>query len=180
MTQSIIIFVIIMIVQAIATAAAKKAQAQKAAQQQLKEAKGRVPMSHSGEVEVRQARATPPATPQRVVPPIAPARLAVEPVPVSVPVADQRVSRPLLQAVPLHVASGESTAVDLARTVAAIHEGILRKPSVPPLPRVAVSRSVALDASSTSPKTSAIPRNRQGWRRAMVASEVLAPPLALR
>ncbi len=177
MTSSIIIFVIVLLVQGIAAAIAKKHEREKAA----KEAQARsVAPSATARVRAEPDRQT--ASPRadagrQIASPIVPPSVAVVH---EVPALEVR-QRPVLIQAPIHMpdfhsAEGEATASDLARTVRAIQKGMLRSeaPSRKPLARkpAQVTAGVAVRLSRF--------RTAANLKAAIIASEVLGKPVSLR
>ena len=214
MTQSIIIFVIIAIVQVIAAGIAKKKEAEKKAelQNQMLGRKSNAPATSSVVRPVVRANVQPPA-PKRDLFAAAQAK-AQRKSDASIPrgtakpstaggesftsvvgsrkelekVADlgpnsKRVvfsdasrvhSNPLHMT--LHTSDGEATSAQLARTVSAIHEGMLRKNDL----QGKVVKKVQPAAVLGAPQFSAMLRNPSKLRQAIVLSEILSAPVSLR
>ena len=214
MTQSIIIFVIIAIVQVIAAGIAKKKEAEKKAelQNQMLGRKSNAPATSSVVRPVIRANVQP-STPKRDLFAAAQAK-AQRKSDASIPrgtakpstaggesftsvvgsrkelekVADlgpnsKRVvfsdasrvhSNPLHMT--LHTSDGEATSAQLARTVSAIHEGMLRKNDV----QGKVVKKVQPAAVLGAPQFSAMLRNPSKLRQAIVLSEILSAPVSLR
>jgi len=76
----------------------------------------------------------------------------------------------------LHTSDGEATSAQLAMTVSAIHEGMLRKNDV----QVKVVKKVQPAAVLGAPQFSAMLRNPSKLRQAIVLSEILSAPVSLR
>ena len=76
----------------------------------------------------------------------------------------------------LHTSDGEATSAQLARTVSAIHEGMLRKNDVQGKVVKKVQPATVLGA----PQFSAMLRNPSKLRQAIVLSEILSAPVSLR
>ena len=76
----------------------------------------------------------------------------------------------------LHTSDGEATSAQLARTVSAIHEGMLRKNDV----QGKVVKKVQPAAVLGAPQFSAMLRNPSKLRQAIVLSEILSAPVSLR
>lgn len=76
----------------------------------------------------------------------------------------------------LHTSDGEATSAQLARTVSAIHEGMLRKNDV----QGKVVKKVQPTAVLGAPQFSAMLRNPSKLRQAIVLSEILSAPVSLR
>ena len=214
MTQSIIIFVIIAIVQVIAAGIAKKKEAEKKAelQNQMLGRKSNAPATSSVVRPVVRANVQPP-TPKRDLFAAAQAK-AQRKSDASIPrgtakpstaggesftsvvgsrkelekVADlgpnsKRVvfsdasrvhSNPLHMT--LHTSDGEATSAQLAKTVSAIHEGMLRKNDL----QGKVVKKVQPAAVLGAPQFSAMLRNPSKLRQAIVLSEILSAPVSLR
>ncbi|MCX5664746.1 MAG: hypothetical protein NTY97_08625 [Planctomycetota bacterium] len=214
MTQSIIIFVIIAVVQVIAAGIAKKKEAEKKAEleNQMLGRKSNAPATSSVVRPVVRANVQPP-TPKRDLFAAAQAK-AQRKSDASIPrgtakpstaggesftsvvgsrkelekVADlgpnsKRVvfsdasrvhSNPLHMT--LHTSDGEATSAQLARTVSAIHEGMLRKNDV----QGKVVKKVQPAAVLGAPQFSAMLRNPSKLRQAIVLSEILSAPVSLR
>ncbi len=214
MTQSIIIFVIIAIVQVIAAGIAKKKEAEKKAelQNQMLGRKSNAPATSSVARPAVRANVQP-STPKRDLFAAAQER-AQRKSDASIPrgtakpstaggesftsvvgsrkelekVADlgpnskravfsdaSRVhSNPLHMT--LHTSDGEATSAQLARTVSAIHEGMLRKNDV----QGKVVKKVQPAAVLGAPQFSAMLRNPSKLRQAIVLSEILSAPVSLR
>ena len=214
MTQSIIIFVIIAIVQVIAAGIAKKKEAEKKAelQNQMLGRKSNAPATSSVVRPVVRANVQPPA-PKRDLFAAAQAK-AQRKSDASIPrgtakpstaggesftsvvgsrkelekVADlgpnsKRVvfsdasrvhSNPLHMT--LHTSDGEATSAQLAKTVSAIHEGMLRKNDL----QGKVVKKVQPAAVLGAPQFSAMLRNPSKLRQAIVLSEILSAPVSLR
>ena len=214
MTQSIIIFVIIAIVQVIAAGIAKKKEAEKKAelQNQMLGRKSNAPATSSVARPAVRANVQPP-TPKRDLFAAAQAK-AQRKSDASIPrgtakpstaggesftsvvgsrkelekVADlgpnsKRVvfsdasrvhSNPLHMT--LHTSDGEATSAQLAKTVSAIHEGMLRKNDL----QGKVVKKVQPAAVLGAPQFSAMLRNPSKLRQAIVLSEILSAPVSLR
>ena len=214
MTQSIIIFVIIAIVQVIAAGIAKKKEAEKKAelQNQMLGRKSNAPATSSVARPVVRANVQPP-TPKRDLFAAAQEK-AQRKSDASIPrgtskpstaggesftsvvgsrkelekVADlgpnsKRVvfsdasrvhSNPLHMT--LHTSDGEATSAQLAKTVSAIHEGMLRKNDL----QGKVVKKVQPAAVLGAPQFSAMLRNPSKLRQAIVLSEILSAPVSLR
>ena len=214
MTQSIIIFVIIAIVQVIAAGIAKKKEAEKKAelQNQMLGRKSNAPATSSVARPAVRANVQP-STPKRDLFAAAQEK-AQRRSDASIPrgtakpstaggesftsvvgsrkelekVADlgpnsKRVvfsdasrvhSNPLHMT--LHTSDGEATSAQLAKTVSAIHEGILRKNDV----QGKVVKKVQPAAVLGAPQFSAMLRNPSKLRQAIVLSEILSAPVSLR
>lgn len=214
MTQSIIIFVIIAIVQVIAAGIAKKKEAEKKAelQNQMLGRKSNAPATSSVARPAVRANVQP-STPKRDLFAAAQEK-AQRKSDASIPrgtakpstaggesftsvvgsrkelekVADlgpnsKRVvfsdasrvhSNPLHMT--LHTSDGEATSAQLARTVSAIHEGMLRKNDV----QGKVVKKVQPAAVLGAPQFSAMLRNPSKLRQAIVLSEILSAPVSLR
>lgn len=86
-----------------------------------------------------------------------------------------------IKTTPLHASEGESTFEQLARTVAAIHGGVLSaRVGETPLPTpapVVVARSRAAPPKTA---TAAAHRTRFQARKAMIAFEIFSPPVSMR
>ena len=76
----------------------------------------------------------------------------------------------------LHTSDGEATSAQLAMTVSAIHEGMLRKNDV----QVKVVKKVQPGAVLGAPQFSSMLRNPSKLRQAIVLSEILSAPVSLR
>ena len=76
----------------------------------------------------------------------------------------------------LHTSDGEATSAQLARTVSAIHEGMLRKNDL----QGKVVKKVQPAAVLGAPQFSAMLRNPSKLRQAIVLSEILSAPVSLR
>ena len=76
----------------------------------------------------------------------------------------------------LHTSDGEATSAELAKTVSAIHEGMLRKNDV----QGKVVKKVQLAAVLVAPQFAAMLRNPSKLRQAIVLSEILSAPVSLR
>ena len=214
MTQSIIIFVIIAIVQVIAAGIAKKKEAEKKAQleNQMLGRKSNAPATSSVARPAVRANVQP-STPKRDLFAAAQEK-AQRRSDASIPrgtakpstaggesftsvvgsrkelekVADlgpnsKRVvfsdasrvhSNPLHMT--LHTSDGEATSAQLARTVSAIHEGMLRKNDL----QGKVVKKVQPAAVLGAPQFSAMLRNPSKLRQAIVLSEILSAPVSLR
>ena len=214
MTQSIIIFVIIAIVQVIAAGIAKKKEAEKKAelQNQMLGRKSNAPATSSVARPAVRANVQP-STPKRDLFAAAQEK-AQRKSDASIPrgtakpstaggesftsvvgsrkelekVADlgpnsKRVvfsdasrvhSNPLHMT--LHTSDGEATSAQLARTVSAIHEGMLRKNDL----QGKVVKKVQPAAVLGAPQFSAMLRNPSKLRQAIVLSEILSAPVSLR
>ena len=214
MTQSIIIFVIIAIVQVIAAGIAKKKEAEKKAelQNQMLGRKSNAPATSSVARPAVRANVQP-STPKRDLFAAAQEK-AQRKSDASIPrgtakpstaggesftsvvgsrkelekVADlgpnsKRVvfsdasrvhSNPLHMT--LHTSDGEATSAQLAKTVSAIHEGMLRKNDV----QGKVVKKVQPAAVLGAPQFSAMLRNPSKLRQAIVLSEILSAPVSLR
>ena len=214
MTQSIIIFVIIAIVQVIAAGIAKKKEAEKKAelQNQMLGRKSNAPATSSVARPAVRANVQP-STPKRDLFAAAQEK-AQRRSDASIPrgtakpstaggesftsvvgsrkelekVADlgpnsKRVvfsdasrvhSNPLHMT--LHTSDGEATSAQLAKTVSAIHEGMLRKNDV----QGKVVKKVQPAAVLGAPQFSAMLRNPSKLRQAIVLSEILSAPVSLR
>jgi metal-dependent amidase/aminoacylase/carboxypeptidase family protein len=214
MTQSIIIFVIIAIVQVIAAGIAKKKEAEKKAelQNQMLGRKSNAPATSSVARPAVRANVQP-STPKRDLFAAAQEK-AQRRSDASIPrgtakpstaggesftsvvgsrkelekVADlgpnsKRVvfsdasrvhSNPLHMT--LHTSDGEATSAQLAKTVSAIHEGMLRKNDL----QGKVVKKVQPAAVLGAPQFSAMLRNPSKLRQAIVLSEILSAPVSLR
>ena len=214
MTQSIIIFVIIAIVQVIAAGIAKKKEAEKKAelQNQMLGRKSNAPATSSVARPAVRANVQP-STPKRDLFAAAQEK-AQRKSDASIPrgtakpstaggesftsvvgsrkelekVADlgpnsKRVvfsdasrvhSNPLHMT--LHTSDGEATSAQLAKTVSAIHEGMLRKNDL----QGKVVKKVQPAAVLGAPQFSAMLRNPSKLRQAIVLSEILSAPVSLR
>ena len=214
MTQSIIIFVIIAIVQVIAAGIAKKKEAEKKAelQNQMLGRKSNAPATSSVARPAVRANVQP-STPKRDLFAAAQEK-AQRKSDASIPrgtakpstaggesftsvvgsrkelekVADlgpnsKRVvfsdasrvhSNPLHMT--LHTSDGEATSEQLAKTVSAIHEGMLRKNDV----QGKIVKKVQPAAVLGAPQFSAMLRNPSKLRQAIVLSEILSAPVSLR
>ena len=214
MTQSIIIFVIIAVVQVIAAGIAKKKEAEKKAQleNQMLGRKSNAPATSSVARPAVRANVQP-STPKRDLFAAAQEK-AQRRSDASIPrgtakpstaggesftsvvgsrkelekVADlgpnsKRVvfsdasrvhSNPLHMT--LHTSDGEATSAQLAKTVSAIHEGMLRKNDL----QGKVVKKVQPAAVLGAPQFSAMLRNPSKLRQAIVLSEILSAPVSLR
>ena len=76
----------------------------------------------------------------------------------------------------LHTSDGEATSAQLAKTVSAIHEGMLRKNDL----QGKVVKKVQPAAVLGAPQFSAMLRNPSKLRQAIVLSEILSAPVSLR
>ena len=76
----------------------------------------------------------------------------------------------------LHTSDGEATSAQLAMTVSAIHEGMLRKNDL----QGKVVKKVQPAAVLGAPQFSAMLRNPSKLRQAIVLSEILSAPVSLR
>ena len=229
MTQSIIIFVIIAVVQVIAAGIAKKKEAEKKAEleNQMLGRKSNAPATSSIVRPVVRANVQPP-TPKRDLFAAAQAnaqrksdasisrgtskprtadgesftsvvgsrneiekvadlgantkrgRFSVAPPTLSNPHAANplRMNPPKANSLhmPLHTSDGEATSAQLARTVSAIHEGMLRKNDL----QGKVVKKVQPAAVLGAPQFSAMLRNPSKLRQAIVLSEILSAPVSLR
>lgn len=214
MTQSIIIFVIIAIVQVIAAGIAKKKEAEKKAelQNQMLGRKSNAPATSSVARPAVRANVQP-STPKRdlfaaaqekaqrksdaSIPrgtakpstaggesftSVVGSRKELEKVADLGPNSKRAVfsdasrvhSNPLHMT--LHTSDGEATSAQLARTVSAIHEGMLRKNDV----QGKVVKKVQPAAVLGAPQFSAMLRNPSKLRQAIVLSEILSGPVSLR
>ncbi len=214
MTQSIIIFVIIAIVQVIAAGIAKKKEAEKKAelQNQMLGRKSNAPATSSVARPAVRANVQP-STPKRdlfaaaqekaqrksdaSIPrgtakpstaggesftSVVGSRKELEKVADLGPNSKRAVfsdasrvhSNPLHMT--LHTSDGEATSAQLARTVSAIHEGMLRKNDV----QGKVVKKVQPAAVLGAPQFSAMLRNPSKLRQAIVLSEILSAPVSLR
>lgn len=214
MTQSIIIFVIIAVVQVIAAGIAKKKEAEKKAQleNQMLGLKSNAPATSSVVRPVARANVQP-STPKRdlfaaaqekaqrksdaSIPrgtakpstaggesftSVVGSRKELEKVADLGPNSKRAVfsdasrvhSNPLHMT--LHTSDGEATSAQLARTVSAIHEGMLRKNDV----QGKVVKKVQPAAILGAPQFSAMLRNPSKLRQAIVLSEILSAPVSLR
>ena len=214
MTQSIIIFVIIAIVQLIAAGIAKKKEAEKKAelQNQMLGRKSNAPATSSVARPAVRANVQP-STPKRdlfaaaqekaqrksdaSIPrgtakpstaggesftSVVGSRKELEKVADLGPNSKRAVfsdasrvhSNPLHMT--LHTSDGEATSAQLAKTVSAIHEGILRKNDV----QGKVVKKVQPAAVLGAPQFSAMLRNPSKLRQAIVLSEILSAPVSLR
>ena len=214
MTQSIIIFVIIAIVQVIAAGIAKKKEAEKKAelQNQMLGRKSNAPATSSVARPAVRANVQP-STPKRdlfaaaqekaqrksdaSIPrgtakpstaggesftSVVGSRKELEKVADLGPNSKRAVfsdasrvhSNPLHMT--LHTSDGEATSAQLAKTVSAIHEGILRKNDV----QGKVVKKVQPAAVLGAPQFSAMLRNPSKLRQAIVLSEILSAPVSLR
>lgn len=165
MWQSITIFIVIMLFRAVVSALAKKAQAQKEAQAKATS----TPAARRVPVEPVARKALPIERPAR----------AVRPVRIDPPVRAKPVVHDAapIHAVALHAAEGEATAKDLAATVRAIHDGILRKPAQ----KAKVSpRNATTDTAHAQLAARRMLGSAMSLRRAVITQELLAPPIALR
>lgn len=181
MIQSIIIFAVILILKAVLTAVAKQQETKKKEELAKRSAtKTATPIAH---VSLRQ----PP-----VIQPWVDARAArAKAVALDSSSADDLKSdarrrahlhgRPPIKAAPLHESEGESTFEQLARTVAAIHGGVLSVGvGETPLP-IAAPAVVARPHAVPSKKVpTAVRRSRFQARKAMIAFEIFSPPLSMR
>ena len=214
MTQSIIIFVIIAIVQVIAAGIAKKKEAEKKAelQNQMLGRKSNAPATSSVARPAVRANVQP-STPKRdlfaaaqekaqrrsdaSIPrgtakpstaggesftSVVGSRKELEKVADLGPNSKRAVfsdasrvhSNPLHMT--LHTSDGEATSAQLAKTVSAIHEGMLRKNDV----QGKVVKKVQPAAVLGAPQFSAMLRNPSKLRQAIVLSEILSAPVSLR
>lgn len=214
MTQSIIIFVIIAIVQVIAAGIAKKKEAEKKAelQNQMLGRKSNAPATSSVARPAVRANVQP-STPKRdlfaaaqekaqrrsdaSIPrgtakpstaggesftSVVGSRKELEKVADLGPNSKRAVfsdasrvhSNPLHMT--LHTSDGEATSAQLARTVSAIHEGMLRKNDL----QGKVVKKVQPAAVLGAPQFSAMLRNPSKLRQAIVLSEILSAPVSLR
>ena len=214
MTQSIIIFVIIAIVQVIAAGIAKKKEAEKKAelQNQMLGRKSNAPATSSVVRPVVRANVQP-STPKRdlfaaaqekaqrrsdaSIPrgtakpstaggesftSVVGSRKELEKVADLGPNSKRAVfsdasrvhSNPLHMT--LHTSDGEATSAQLAKTVSAIHEGMLRKNDL----QGKVVKKVQPAAVLGAPQFSAMLRNPSKLRQAIVLSEILSAPVSLR
>ncbi len=224
MTQSIIIFVIIIVVQAIAAGIAKKKEAEKKAElenQRLgRKSNAPAPMSVDRPIVRADAR---PSTPKRDLFADAQAKaqrksgertlgktergtekqstaggesftsavgsrkeienvvdLAANTKRGSFSVAPPTLSNPHstnpLHMIPLQTSEGESTSAQLAKTVSAIRDGMLRRDGVQVKPLKKNLPATTLGA----PQCSAMLRNPSKLRQAIVLSEILGAPVSLR
>lgn len=76
----------------------------------------------------------------------------------------------------LHTSDGEATSAELAKTVSAIREGMLRKNDV----QGKVVKKVQPTAVLSAPQFSSMLRNPSKLRQAIVLSEILSAPVSLR
>ena len=76
----------------------------------------------------------------------------------------------------LHTSDGEATSAELAKTVSAIREGMLRKNDV----QGKVVKKIQPAAVLGAPQFSAMLRNPSKLRQAIVLSEILSAPVSLR
>lgn len=175
MTQSIIIFVIVLIVQAIASGIAKKKEAEKAAtfeSQRLRPSDPAIPLT---------PRTSPTRKPRTAPTPVLPAVATSRRTAVSIMQPPRAQRKDFLhQAAPLKVAErqdsdGESTFEDLAKSVAQIRAGVLRRPSVAPTSRQPAPRPVPHSVPRGAQKRVAF-----NLRQAMIAHEIFSSPLAVR
>ena len=214
MTQSIIIFVIIAIVQVIAAGIAKKKEAEKKAelQNQMLGRKSNAPATSSVARPAVRANVQP-STPKRdlfaaaqekaqrrsdaSIPrgtakpstaggesftSVVGSRKELEKVADLGPNSKRAVfsdasrvhSNPLHMT--LHTSDGEATSAQLAKTVSAIHEGMLRKNDL----QGKVVKKVQPAAVLGAPQFSAMLRNPSKLRQAIVLSEILSAPVSLR
>ena len=214
MTQSIIIFVIIAIVQVIAAGIAKKKEAEKKAelQNQMLGRKSNAPATSSVARPAVRANVQP-STPKRdlfaaaqekaqrrsdaSIPrgtakpstaggesftSVVGSRKELEKVADLGPNSNRVVfsdasrvhSNPLHMT--LHTSDGEATSAQLAKTVSAIHEGMLRKNDL----QGKVVKKVQPAAVLGAPQFSAMLRNPSKLRQAIVLSEILSAPVSLR
>jgi len=214
MTQSIIIFVIIAVVQVIAAGIAKKKEAEKKAalQNQMLGRKSNAPATSSvvrpfaranvqsptpkpdlfAAAQEKAQRKSDASIPRGTAKPstaggesftsVVGSRKELEKVadlgPNSKRVVFSDVSRvhsnPLHMT--LHTSDGEATSAQLARTVSAIHEGMLRKNDV----QGKVVKKVQPAAVLVAPQFAAMLRNPSKLRQAIVLSEILSAPVSLR
>ena len=214
MTQSIIIFVIIAIVQVIAAGIAKKKEAEKKAelQNQMLGRKSNAPATSSVARPAVRANVQPSTTkrdlfaaaqekaqrksdasiPRGTAKPstaggesftsVVGSRKELEKVADLGPNSKRAVfsdasrvhSNPLHMT--LHTSDGEATSAQLAKTVSAIHEGMLRKNDL----QGKVVKKVQPAAVLGAPQFSAMLRNPSKLRQAIVLSEILSAPVSLR
>ena len=214
MTQSIIIFVIIAIVQVIAAGIAKKKEAEKKAelQNQMLGRKSNAPATSSVARPAVRANVQP-STPKRdlfaaaqekaqrrsdaSIPrgtakpstaggesftSVVGSRKELEKVADLGPNSKRAVfsDAPRVHSNPLHMtlhtSDGEATSAQLAKTVSAIHEGMLRKNDL----QGKVVKKVQPAAVLGAPQFSAMLRNPSKLRQAIVLSEILSAPVSLR
>ena len=88
---------------------------------------------------------------------------------------DPRRSNPL-HMIPLHTSDGESTSAQLAKTVSAIRDGMLRKDGV----QVKAAKKNLPATTLGAPQFSTMLRNPSKLRQAIVLSEILSAPVSLR
>lgn len=214
MTQSIIIFVIIAIVQVIAAGIAKKKEAEKKAelQNQMLGRKSNAPATSSvarpdvranvqpstpkrdlfAAAQEKAQRKSDASIPRGTAKPstaggesftsVVGSRKELEKVADLGPNSKRAVfsdasrvhSNPLHMT--LHTSDGEATSAQLARTVSAIHEGMLRKNDV----QGKVVKKVQPAAVLVAPQFAAMLRNPPKLRQAIVLSEILSAPVSLR
>lgn len=154
-----------MLFRVVVSGLAKKAQAQKEAQAMATSTSA----ARSAPVEPVARKALPVAQPVRAA-----RSVRVDPPVRAMPLVHDAAP---IHASSLHSAEGEATAKDLAATVRAIHDGILRKP--------AQKAKVAPRKASTDTDHAQLAARRMlgsamSLRRAVITQELLAPPMALR
>jgi hypothetical protein len=191
MTQSIIIFVIIAVVQVIAAGIAKKKEAEKKAEleNQMLGRKSNAPATSSVVRPVARANASIPrgtAKPSTAggesFTSVVGSRKELEKVADLGPNSKRAVfsDAPRVHSNPLHMtlhtSDGEATSAQLARTVSAIHEGMLRKNDV----QGKVVKKVQPAAVLVAPQFASMLRNPSKLRQAIVLSEILSAPVSLR
>ncbi len=172
MIQSIVIFVVILVLKAVLTAVAKsKEDARKAASRGAPLQPGR-----PSPTQVAQSPAAPRALPS-----------AFESQSNADLQSDARRrghihQRAPVKSAPMHESEGESTYDQLAQTVAAIHRGMLTRNASEPLVPITVPPPAvkAVESSNSKARRAVALKNRATLRQAMIMREVLSPPLSLR
>ncbi len=207
MTQSMIIFAVILIVKAILTAVAKSQEAKKKAAERES---GSNPRQQSARQQPAPEQPLIQALSKQFIAPRKAAEIATftdaraarasTPHLESASTADMKADarrrahlgqQTPIKAAPIHESEGESTFEQLARTVAAIQRGVLShrgSEAHSPLTHVPQTHSPLVQPSGavkgpiaavTAAKSRAV-RNRFSGRQAMIAFEIFSPPLALR
>ncbi len=181
MIQSIIIFAVILILKAVLTAVAKQQEAKKKEELAKRSASRTAkPIAH---VSLRQPPVIQPWVDAR---PTRAKALELDSSSADDLKADARRRAHLhaqapIKTTPLHASEGESTFEQLARTVAAIHGGVLSVGvGETPSPTAAPAVVARPPAAPSKPVPSAVRRSRFHARKAMVAFEIFSPPVSMR
>ncbi len=185
MIQSIIIFAVILLLKAVLTAVAKQQEAKKKAERAGQSAhQQKKPSVQSAPRESSVMQAWVDARIERTKAP------TLESASTADMKADARRRGHLheqtpIKAATLHASEGESTFDQLARTVAAIHSGILthrRGEHAAPIAAPSVAPSVVVQprAPSTEKGHAKSGKRRFHARQAVTAFEILSPPVSMR